>query len=127
VQDHTPILSLIIVDDDEHIRRALSRLLRSHGHDVHAFESAEDCLAHHDDADCAIVDISLPGLNGLELQKRLRTPDGRMPVVFVTAREEQSILAAVKRSGCQVLKKPVDEQMLLAAIERAIKSGPTPQ
>ena len=120
VPAHTSILTLIVVDDDENIRRAFGRLLRSHGHDVHLFESAEDCLARHDEADCAILDIGLPGLNGIELQKRLHTSHGKIPVVFVTARDEPPILAAVRRSGCQFLKKPVDEQMLLAAIERAV-------
>ena len=120
VPAHTSILTLIVVDDDEHIRRAFGRLLRSHGHDVHVFESAEDCLARHLEADCAIVDIGLPGLSGLDLEKRLYTSHGRMPVVFVTARDEQPILAAVQRSGCQCLTKPVDEQMLLAAIGRAV-------
>jgi FixJ family two-component response regulator len=117
---HTSTLTLIVVDDDEQIRRAFGRLLRSHGHEVHVFESAEDCLAHHDHADCAILDIGLPGLSGLELEKRLRTTHGKMPVVFVTARDELKILAAVQRTGCPFLKKPVDEQVLLAAIERAV-------
>lgn len=120
---HTPTLTLIVVDDDEHIRRAFERLLRSHGHAVRVFASAEDCLARHEAADCAILDIGLPGLGGLELERRLLTPNGRIPVVFVTAGDEFPILAAVQRSGCQLLKKPVDEHTLLAAIARAIASG----
>ena len=65
-------LVLAVVDDDPDVRSALRRLLRSHGHDVHAFESAEAYLAADCRADCAILDIQLPGLSGLDLEGRLR-------------------------------------------------------
>jgi len=57
-------LTLIVVDDDLDIRRAVGRSLRSHGYEVYLFESGEECLAQDRDADCAIVDIGLPGSTG---------------------------------------------------------------
>jgi len=66
-------LTLIVVDDDLDIRQAVGRSLRSHGYEVHLFESGEECLAQDRDADCAIVDIGLPGVNGFEMEEQLRT------------------------------------------------------
>jgi len=111
-----PPLTLIIVDDDEHIRRAVSRLLRSHGHEVHAFESAEAYLASVCPADCAIVDVDLPGMNGLQLDDRLTEMGRRIPAVFITAHDELRIFDAVHRRQRLLLKKPIDEETLLAAI-----------
>lgn len=111
-----PALSLIIVDDDEHIRRAVCRLLRSHGHEVQSFESAEACLADATDADCAIVDIDLPGMNGLELDDRLQEQGRGIPAVFITAHDELTIFEAAYRKHRLLLKKPLDEEILLAAI-----------
>src|SRR5215218_6691976 len=64
-------LNLVIVDDDEDVRAALRRLLRSMGHEVHLFASAEEYEAGPAAADCLIVDLRLPGLNGFELRDRL--------------------------------------------------------
>jgi len=112
-------LTLVVVDDDEHIRRAVERLLRSHGHQVHAFKSAEAYLAGACQADCAILDVELPGLSGLELHARLAQDGNDLPVVFITARDEVETLAAVQRTHRCYLKKPLDEDRLLAAIARA--------
>lgn len=111
-----PPLTLIIVDDDEHIRRAVSRLLRSHGHEVHAFESAEAYLEGVRPADCAIVDVDLPGMNGLQLDDRLKEMGRPIPAVFITAHDELRIFEAVHRRQRLLLKKPIDEEALLAAI-----------
>ena len=129
MQSYPPVLSLIVVDDDEQIRQAFGRLLRSYGHHVRAFESAEAFLAQDAAADCAILDVGLPGISGLELEERLRTPHGRIPIVFVTGSNERAVLAAVQRTGCQVLQKPVEEEGLLEAIARAVStaSGSIPQ
>jgi FixJ family two-component response regulator len=112
-------LNLIIVDDDLDIRRAVASLLRSHGHDVLAFASAEDCLARNVEADCAILDIALPGISGLELHDRLKAQGRGMPVVFITAHDELPVLSAVQRTRRPLLKKPLDEDALLDAIARA--------
>jgi FixJ family two-component response regulator len=115
-------LTVVVVDDDERIRRAIGRLLRSHGHIVHSFDSAEAYLARACRADCAILDIELPNMNGLELAARLRADSTQMPVVFVTAHDELHVLAAVQQTHSPLLKKPVDEEELLDAIARAVSS-----
>ena len=112
-------LTLVVVDDDEHIRRAVGRLLRSLGHTVHVFESAEAYLAGSCQADCAILDIDLPGISGLQLEEQLRRQGHRMAVVFVTAHDERNFLDAVRDTRWPYLKKPIDEHGLLDAIRRA--------
>ena len=114
------MLTVIIVDDDQDIRRGISSLMRSLGHDVRVFGSAEECLASTARADCAIVDIALPGVNGLELHSRLRTEGRGIPVVFVTAHDDVALMAEVQRTGQPLLKKPLDEGVLLDAISRAL-------
>ena len=109
-------LNLIVVDDDEHIRRAVGRVLRSHGHEVRAFESAEAYLADGCTADCVIVDVDLPGMNGLEFDDRLMQQGRHIPAVFITAHDELKIFEAVHRRRRPLLKKPLDEESLLAAI-----------
>ena len=110
---------LVVVDDDRDIRRALERLLRSYGHEVHVFESAEAFLAQNSAADCAILDIELPGLSGLELEERM-TQEGRgIPVVFITAHRDLALRAAARRTHRPFLEKPIDEDGLLDAIALA--------
>lgn len=109
-----------MVDDDAAIRRALKILLRSHGHSVTAFESGEECLAGRVAAECAIVDVALTGISGLELHERLRETGRLPPVVFVTARPNPSVVAAARRLRQPLLSKPVDEEELLGAIARAV-------
>src|SRR3954463_16550149 len=77
-------LHLVVVDDDEGVRTALRRLLRSMGHDVQLFASAEEFEAQPAVADCLIVDLRLPGLNGFELRERLRLRGSMIPIVFIT-------------------------------------------
>ena len=115
-------LTVVVVDDDERIRRAIGRLLRSHGHIVHVFDSAEAYLAEECRADCAILDIELPNISGLELSERLRANGRPIPVVFITAHDELHILAAVQQTRSPLLKKPIDEQELLDAIARAMSN-----
>ena len=111
-------LTLIVVDDDLDIRQAVGRSLRSHGYEVHLFESGEECLAQDRDADCAIVDIGLPGVNGFEMEEQLRKRGRAMPVVFVTAQDDLARRARL-RTPMPVLRKPIEERDLLEAIERA--------
>ena len=112
-------LTLVVVDDDESIRRAVGRFLRSHGHRVHVFDSAEAYLARTCEADCAILDIDLPGISGLELNERLKQEGREIPIVFITAHDELGALAAVKGTNWPFLRKPLDEHVLLDAIARA--------
>ena len=114
-------LTIVVVDDDEHVRRAMSRLLRSHGHNVELFASAEAYLERYCLADCAIFDIDLPGITGLELVTRLSQNGRRIPVVFITAHDELATLTEMEERP--LLRKPLDERGLLEAIAQAV-NGP---
>lgn len=109
-------LTLVVVEDDEHVRRALTRLLCSHGYGVRTFDTAEACLAGLCPADGAIVDINLPGMSGFELDERLRREGRAIPTVFITADDEPGPAPA----GRVILQKPFDEQALLDAVEHAL-------
>src|SRR5687768_17723127 len=110
--------TLVVVEDDDHVRRALVRLLCSRGYGVRAFDSAEAWLAGICPADGAIIDINLPGLSGLELDERLRREGRAIPTVFITAHDEPG--PATTRV---ILQKPLDAQALLDAIEHALPAG----
>ncbi|WP_239491247.1 response regulator [Luteitalea sp. TBR-22] len=105
------------------MRRAVAMLLRSHGHDVHAFPSAEACLAAPTVADCAIVDLTLPGRSGLDLVADLAARSMSLPVVFITGRAEIEVLQAARRAGHALVRKPVDEGELIRAIASATSRG----
>ena len=113
-----------IVDDDELFRRSIERLVRSAGFNVATFGSAEDFLEHADldRTACVILDMKLPGMNGLELQQRLITRPRPMPIVFVSAHEEAIMRANALRAGAiAFLKKPFDNSTLLDALSRSIR------
>jgi FixJ family two-component response regulator len=116
---HICRLKLAVVEDDLDVRRAMGRLLRSHGHEVQAFESAEAYLAGHCEPDCAILDIELPGLSGLELEQRMRKDGSRVPVVFVSAHDDLVSRTRAIQPEAQFLRKPLDEAGLLTAIAHA--------
>ena len=107
--------TLVVIEDDDHVRRALTRLLCSRGYGVRAFDSAEAWLAGICPADGAIIDINLPGMSGLELDERLRREGRAIPTVFITAHDEPR--PATRRV---ILQKPLDPQALLDAIEQAL-------
>ena len=112
-----------IVDDDELFRRSLELLVRSAGFSIATFGSAEDFLdsADLDRAACAILDMRLPGMNGLDLQQRLIRRPGPMPLVFISAHEEAIMRATALRAGAiAFLKKPFDNSTLLDALDRSI-------
>jgi FixJ family two-component response regulator len=113
-----------LVDDDPSILRALSRLLRAAGYDVAQFGSAEEFLLYRgnfpDVPGCAIVDLKLPGLNGLELQESLGRQKEPLPVIFLTGHGDvPSSVRAMKNDAVDFLMKPVCADDLLAAVQRA--------
>ena len=113
-----------IIDDDELFRRSIERLVRSAGFMVEAFESAEDFLQHGDldRTACAILDMKLPGMNGLDLQQRLIARPSPMPIVFVSAHDETVMRAKALRGGAiAFLQKPFDNSALLDALSRSIR------
>jgi len=111
---------IALVDDDASIRSAVSRLLRSHGYECIAYESAESALA--DPAllqmSCVLIDIELFGMNGFELRDRLRDLGSPVPHIFVTAHSECDFPDWNARMGDSTcLTKPVEEHLLLSTIE----------
>jgi len=114
---------VFVVDDDPSVVKALSRLLRTRGYEVHSYTSPKAFLENHDPSvpGCAVLDVSMPGLNGLELQQAL-TLAGGLPrsVVFLTGKGDiPTSVRAIKAGAVDFLTKPVNEQDLFAAIARA--------
>ena len=115
---------IAIVDDDELFRRSIERLVRSAGFTVQAFGSAEDFLERGDldRTACAILDMKLPGMSGLDLQQRLITTPTPIPIVFVSAHDEAMMQANALRAGAVAfLRKPFDNSTLLDALRRSIR------
>jgi FixJ family two-component response regulator len=125
VTGNTPPRRISIVDDDASIREALKSLMRSARFDVEAFASAEEFLASerlHDTA-CLILDVSLPGMSGFELQHRLNSERRGIPIIFITAQaDEASRQRALKGGAVEFLGKPVRREPLFKAIQSAIES-----
>ena len=113
-----------LVDDDAGIRNAVGRLLRSHGYDVVAHASAQEFLDACDPGvpGCIVLDVSMPGLDGPSLQRRLLEEGDGLPVIFLTGCADVPICAAAMRRGAiDFLTKPVDEVELLRAITMALE------
>ena len=119
---HPPLVS--IVDDDVSVRRSTQRLLHSAGLRAEAFASAEEFLmsGRAEETACLVLDLRMPGMNGLQLQRRLAEDSNPVPIVFVTAHsspeEERQALQAGAR---QFLQKPISKEVLLLAIRNALK------
>ena len=112
-----------IVDDDDSVRVATSKLLKLDGFIVHAFGSAEEFLRskYLDKTRCLIADVRMPGMSGIELQERLKHEGYTMPVIFITAfpRERERALAMGGGAVC-FLTKPFDVKTLVKCIEEAL-------
>jgi FixJ family two-component response regulator len=113
-----------VVDDDGSFRQATARLLRTAGYIVVEHETADALLTDlPDGADpgCLLLDVSMPGLSGLELQEKLRAARGALPIVFLTGHGDIPMsVRAIKLGAEDFLIKPVGEEQLFDAIERAI-------
>ncbi len=112
-----------VVDDDESVCKALRRLLRSFGLNIETFATAEEFLARApgEPPACLILDVRMPGMSGLELQQRLNAAGRRIPLVFITAHEDQQARHAALAAGAvDFLIKPFDEQVLLKAVTQAL-------
>ena len=114
-----------IVDDDESVRKAMSRLFRTEGFAVEAFESAEEFLDFqlHDELCCLVLDVDMPSLSGIELQERLSKQRRKLPIVFVTGQGDIPMsVTAMKAGAVDFLPKPVDNEQLLNAVRNAIQN-----
>jgi FixJ family two-component response regulator len=115
--------TLVLVDDDESVRKALGRLLRAAGWDVAVFASAEEFLHAAAPASpaCLILDVHLPGLSGPELQERLHAQGCKPPIVFISAYQDEGVRDLALQAGAVAfLQKPFEERALLDAVDRAV-------
>lgn len=115
--------TVFLVDDDPGVRRSLSRVLREDGFEVRAFESAEAFLARPDATarGCLVLDVTMPGLDGLALQRRLSDDGLTMPIVFLTGHGDIPMsVRAVRAGAADFLTKPVAATTLVAAVRAAI-------
>ena len=113
-----------IVDDDASVRRSTRRLLRSSGFRAEAFASAEEFLESKSAAKtaCLILDLRMPGMNGLELQRRLTQNGDPVPIIFLSAHaSEEDERSALRAGAVQFLRKPTSKEALLGAIRDALK------
>jgi len=117
----TPIV--FVVDDDISVRESLELLIRSEGWQPETFESAQEFLAHPRALvpSCLVLDFSLPGLNGLELQKRVAVERTDMPIIFITGFGDVPMtVQAMKAGAAEFLTKPFGDDVLLSAIRHAL-------
>lgn len=120
----TAAAKVFVVDDEADLRRALERLLRAEGFEVAGFGSAAEFLAgvRGDDTGCVVLDVAMPGLDGLELQQRLAGSAARLPIVFLSGHGDIPMsVQAVKAGAVDFLTKPVRSADLLRAVGAALE------
>ena len=119
-----PVPTVFIVDDDASVGKALGRLLRCAGYEVEVFNAAAQYLARSAPQlpACLVVDIRMPGMTGVELQRRIAGTQLALPIVFITGHGDEVVRDQSLAAGAvDVLYKPVDDRALLAAIDRALE------
>ena len=118
---------IAVVDDDDSVRRAVSRLLRTVGMDADSFPTGDDFLEKLASMpsyrpDCVVMDVHMPGLNGLEVQQRL-TGSG-LPIIFITAFDDAAMRERALGAGAiACLHKPFDDELLVSTIRGALGGG----
>jgi len=114
---------IAVVDDEESVRKALQRLIRSAGFDVETFPSGAEFLTsmqHHEPA-CLVLDLHMPGVNGFDVQDELNQARVQIPVVVLTGHDTPNARTRVMNHGAAAyLCKPVDESLLMRAIHEAL-------
>jgi FixJ family two-component response regulator len=116
------MFTVFLVDDDAGVLKALSRLLRANGYDVRSYTSPRKFLGDHDAAvpGCAVLDVRMPGLDGLALQQALTAGGPHRPVIFITGKGDiPTSVRAMQAGAIDFLTKPVSDKKLLGAIARA--------
>jgi DNA-binding NtrC family response regulator len=116
-----------VIDDDSLVRESLSRLLRSAGLRVQAFASAQEFLASRpsEAPSCLVLDVQMPGISGLELQRQLGNGESRVPIIFMTGYGDIPMSVRAMRAGAfEFLTKPCRDEDLLSAVNQAIERAP---
>lgn len=118
---------IAIVDDDESVRRALKRLARSLGMDAETFTAGREFIdllgaMPSFQPDCVILDVQMPGMNGLEVQEQLAQSGSRLPVIFITAHDEVGARERALAAGAVAfLRKPFDDELFIKTLNVALK------
>ena len=122
---NSPLIS--VVEDDDSVRESLRRLIRSVGFAVQAFSSADQFLNSEQfrETRCLILDVKLPGMGGLELQRQLIANRWEIPVIFITAHgDDAARLRALRNGALEYLFKPFSEEALIDAIHMSLTARP---
>jgi FixJ family two-component response regulator len=117
---------IVVVDDDRRVRESIHSVVESAGHEPLTFASGEDFLHSLalDRARCVIADVVMPGMSGVELQRRLRSQHPRMPVIFITGHDDDEIRRqAIEGGAVGFMYKPFDGADLLSAISLALSES----
>jgi FixJ family two-component response regulator len=115
------------VDDDESVCRAIKRLVRSLGMEAEAFTSGRDFIELIDampsfQPDCLILDVQMPGMNGLDVQQQLISRSSRLPIVFITAHDEIGVRERALSGGAMAfLRKPFNDELFIETLAAAVK------
>ena len=116
-------MTIVIVDDDPGMCRSLERMIRSYGFEAKAFSSAEAYLVsgHVNNTTCLILDLRMPGMNGLDLQTQLRAEGRRFPIIFITGYLDDEVREKALLGGAiDILEKPFDSHVLIKKIDEAL-------
>ena len=115
--------SIVVVEDDAAMSKAIERLLRAAGFQPLSFASAEELLQTEaaDSAACLVLDIHLPGMSGLQLGQLLVTSGRAKAVIFITGQDEPHLQDEAQRLGCAYFRKPFEGNAFLESIRQAIK------
>lgn len=114
---------VVVVDDDESVRESLPDLLKEFGFAAHACSSAEEFLAFDriGETSCLLLDIAMPGMTGLDLQRELRLRGHKIPIIFITAQKDEAVRTrAFEQGAAEFLLKPFSDKALLAALNTAL-------
>lgn len=117
--------TIAIVDDDESVCSSMSRLLRSAGMNADTFTSGHEFIEHVETMpsfhpDCVVLDVQMPGMNGLEVQERLVRGEKVFPVIFITAHDEVSVRERALAAGAVAfLRKPLNDELLIGLLHEA--------
>lgn len=120
---------IAVVDDDESVRESLPDLIGVFGHKAVAFASANEFLASGmvDQVKCLVLDIAMPGMSGIELQRELARQGRRIPIVFITAHGDEQVCHRLRQGGSvECLLKPFTDTALHDALDAVLRSGSSP-
>ena len=114
---------IVIIDDEESVRRALKRLLISAGFGAHSYPTGDEFIQSLSTTrpDCVVLDLHMPGMNGFDIQEHLQNEPNPIPVIVITGQDtDEAQKRALGAGAVAYLRKPVDDQTLLRAISNAI-------